>query len=88
MINNTVSGTFAQAPDVASNSLDQISGELQAEQSVAIEQPAAMLPVEDQATRNAKANFSPGSLNKAASVYGTPAQRNYATDPANRQAIV
>jgi len=84
MINNTV----ADGLDVQSNNLDQIFSELQAEQSIAIGQPAAMLPVEDQATRNAKANFSPGSLNKATSVYGTPAQRDYATDPANRQAIV
>jgi hypothetical protein len=84
MINNTV----AEAPDTVSNNLDEISKKIQIEQQPAIGQSAAMLPVEDQASRNAAANFSPQAINKSIEINGTSDQRNYAVDPRNRQALV
>ena len=61
---------------------------IQMEQQPAIGQSAAMLPVEDQASRNAAANFSPQAINKSIEINGTSDQRNYAVDPRNRQALV
>ena len=84
MINNTI----AEAPDTVSNNLDEISRKIQMEQQPAIGQSAAMLPVEDQASRNAAANFSPQAINKSIEINGTSDQRNYAVDPRNRQALV
>ena len=84
MINNTV----AEAPDTVSNNLDEISKKIQIEQQPAIGQSAAMLPVEDQASRNAAANFSPQAINKSIEINGTSDQRNYAVDPRNRKALV
>jgi len=84
MINNTV----AEAPDTVSNNLDEISKKIQMEQQPAIGQSAAMLPVEDQASRNARANFSPQAIDNSIAINGTSDQRNYAVDPRNRKALV
>jgi|TARA_R110000868_G_C10556074_1_gene736397 hypothetical protein len=83
MTNDMITGS--PSLEVVSADLGEIQKELKAEEQPAIGAPSAMLPVEDQASKNAKANFSPGAYNQLGQTFGSNEERSAGINPSRGQ---